>query len=331
MTFAKPYRWGIIGPGKIAEKFASALPLAGNAALYAVASRDEEKAKAFAERFGAKQYYRSYQALAEDQNVDAVYIATPHAKHIEQVLLCLQNGKGVLCEKPLALNAWQVAQMNTASERHNAFLMEAMWSRFLPVTEHLLVMVQAGMIGEITHVEADFGFAASYDPAHRLFNPLLGGGALLDVGVYPLFLCQLLLGAPQSLKANAILAKTGVDLTTEVRMKYDTGATALAYGGFSHDTGCTAAITGTKGTIRIPTAWYKSDRLTLETKDGEIKSFVFDPVVNGFEYEIREVQHCLGAGAIESPFYSHEFSYELARTMDDARKQAGVVYPADQQ
>ncbi len=324
----KNYRWGIIGPGKIANKFATALTLAGNARLEAVASREVSRARAFAEKFNAPKYYDSYEALVKDADIDAVYVATPHAFHKEQVILALTYGKPVLCEKPMALSLPQVEKMVRTARDNKVFLMEAMWTRLLPHTEKILELIRDGQLGSLRYVRADFGFPGPYSPDNRLFNLSLGGGSLLDIGVYPLFLCLLLLGRPDEILASGQLAPTGADESCHVLLKYQ-GATAIVSSTFACQTSITAEIAGTAGMIQIPSAWYKTDRFTLQQPGSEPVAFQLEPMVNGFEYEIRELMTCVDKGWIESPKMSHDFSLLLSSTMDEIRRQVGVRYPGE--
>ncbi len=220
-------KWGIIGPGKIADKFAAALSLVGGASLEAVASRNEGRAREFAAKFGAARIYTDYAALAGDPSIDAVYIATPHAFHLEHALLCLQKGKAVLCEKPMALSNRQVQIMVEAAKTNGTFLMEAMWTRFLPVIDTTLELIRTGRIGTVKQVQADFGFLAPFQPEGRLFDLRLGGGSLLDIGVYPIFLCLLLLGEPDTIRASAHLALTGADESCRAIFGYKDGRSAM--------------------------------------------------------------------------------------------------------
>ncbi len=249
----KQYNWGIIGPGKIAGKFAAALLLAGNACLKAVASTNITRARDFAATHGADRIYDSYEQLAADPAIDAVYIATPHGFHAEHTLLCLQNGKAVLCEKPMALNAAQVGEMIAASRRHNAFLMEAMWTRFLPLIQQTTDIIAAGKIGQVKYVRADFGFLAPFEPASRLYDLRLGGGSLLDIGIYPLFLCLYLLGKPDKIRAAGHLAPTGSDETCHALLAYKDGRSAVISSTLACPTSLTAEIAGTIGSILSPT------------------------------------------------------------------------------
>ncbi|MBN1651101.1 MAG: Gfo/Idh/MocA family oxidoreductase [Bacteroidales bacterium] len=220
---SKIINWGIIGLGKIAHKFAEDLQLVEDANLLAVASRDIENAKSFAKKFSANQFYSSYKALVENPNVDVVYIATPHALHYEHTLLCLNANKAVLCEKAFAMNAAEVKEMIRTAKARNVFLMEALWTRFIPGTLKTLALIKEGSIGKIHSVEADFGFIGDTDPEKRLFNKRLGGGALFDIGIYPVFLSILILGAPKYINAHATMAATGVDAEVKITFAYESG------------------------------------------------------------------------------------------------------------
>jgi len=326
-THTNPCRWGIIGPGKIAQKFAAAIPLAGNAVLQAIASRDAARSREFAEKHGATQWYNNYEQLVADPDIDAIYIATPHAFHAENALLCLKHGKPVLCEKPMALNRKQVEQMVAASRLNNTFLMEAMWTRFLPAIEKVLELVKDGKIGAVKYVKGDFGFYTPFDPQSRLFNMALGGGSVLDIGVYPIAFCLAVLGKPDHITAIGKLAPTGADETCLAVLQYDNGAMASVFSTVDSFTSLTAEVAGTEGTITIPTAWYKNNTFALHRMGEERQIFTFEPVTNGFEYQIREVMRCLEQGLTESPAMSHEFSLLLSETMDMVRERIGVRYP----
>ena len=339
--------WGIIGPGKIANKFASALKLVPGARLGAVASRNIEKAQTFASTHGAGatsdttqpivgappaiRIYDDYAALAADPAINAVYIATPHGYHAEHAILCLRQGKAVLCEKPLALSAREVGSMIAASREHRAFLMEAMWTRFIPLMDAVTNLISSGQIGVIKYVRADFGFLSPFNPEGRLYNLRLGGGSLLDIGIYPLYLCLQLLGEPNRITAAGRLSPTGSDETCHAILQYSEGesasaATAVISSTLACQTSLTAEIAGDEGMIRIPSPWYKNDRFEWNRTGEPVVTVQLEPMVNGFEYQIAEVMRCMEQGLIESPALPHSFSLMMSRTMDAIRAQIGVRY-----
>lgn len=319
--------WGIIGPGKIANRFASSFESIPNAVLYGVASRDLEKAKLFASNYGVKKCFDSYEALASDPNIDVIYIATPHTFHREQTLLCLHNKKSVLCEKPLTLSYNDAQEMITTAKKNKVFLMEAMWSRFFPTTIKTLELIHKGAIGDVKYLRADFGFRSpSHDPKSRLFDLSLGGGALLDVGVYPLFLACLILGRPHSIKSFATLASTGADETVNAIFHYENGAIANILSSIVIDTPKDAEIIGTKGTITINTPWHKAESLTLSAEDETEQRFDFPYEGTGFEYQIREVMHCLQNNQTESKLMSFDLSLLMAEVSDEIQRQCSINY-----
>ncbi len=325
----KNYTWGILGPGKIANKFAAALTLAGNARLGAVASRDGGRAQDFASKHGADRWYDNYGQLTDDPDIDVIYIATPHGYHAEHALLCLRKGKAVLCEKPMALYSAQVMDMVDAARSNNAFLMEAMWTRFLPVMEKTMELIREGKIGALRYVRADFGFPAPFNPESRLYNMRMGGGSLLDIGIYPLFLCLQLLGEPDAIKAAGQLAPTGADETCHAILQYRDGRSAVISSMITCPTGITAEIGGTEGLIQLPSPWYKNDHLGWKRTGEDAQTVRVEPMVNGFEYQIREVHRCLEEGLVESPAMSHAFSLTMSRVMDAIRGQIGVKYEGE--
>lgn len=325
----KIYKWGIIGPGKIARKFAEALDLTDNVRLEAVASRDLSKAKQFAEAFGSAKAYGNYEALINDPEIDVIYIATPHAFHNEQALLCLQKKKAVLCEKPMALNAQQVKQMLQASKENNIFLMEALWTRFLPWLQSVIKIIKDGQIGAVKFVRADFGFKAEYNPAGRLFDTGLGGGSLLDIGIYPLFLCQQILGNPTHVTAAGNLDCGGADMSCHAILQYHNGATGIISSALDYQTQQTAEITGTEGMIRIHSPWHRTSEFEWRRAGEDWQKIILPPLINGFQFQIAEVIHCLDKGQIESPLLPQAFTLQLSETMDEIRRQIGVKYSGE--
>ncbi len=323
----KTYRYGIIGPGRIATSYCKALQRCERVTIHAVASRDEQRAREFAQQFGAVKAYNNYKALVEDPEVDVVYIATPHSFHAEQVLLCLRHHKPVVCEKPLTLDAATVSLLVKASQENKTFLMEGMWSRFNPTVRKAKELIDAGVVGEVKHLTADFGFQKPYDPNTRLYDMSLGGGSILDVGVYPLFLALFLFGRPHHIDTSASLAPTGADESCAFTLRYNSGTIAQLFSSMVVETRKDAIINGTKGAIVIHTPWYKSMGLTvLRTGVPEEKVNLPYPG-NGFEFQVDEVTRCLDRGWIESDLMSHEFMIMKAEVSDEILRQSGVVYP----
>lgn len=325
----KDIHFGIIGPGKIANRFASSFEHAKGGKVYAVASRDEQKAKEFAATYGIGKVFTSYEAMLKDPAVDVIYIATPHPFHHEQTLLCLNHGKAVICEKPLALNYKQASEMIATARKNNVFLMEAMWSRFFPATKKALELVQTGVIGELKYMQADFGFAAPVNFDNRVYNMALGGGAQLDVGVYPLFLALLFLGKPDEVKSMSQLAETGADTVTSALLSYRNGSIANVWSSIVTDSPKQADIMGTLGRITMHTPWHKSQMITLRLNSGDVTEFSFPYPGNGFQYQVEEVVHCLQQGKKESDLMPHSLSLLMAQVSDEIRRQGGVIYAAD--
>jgi predicted dehydrogenase len=323
---SKIYKWGIIGPGKIADKFAAAISNIPNAGLYAVASRDATRASQFAEKYHAPKFYGNYQSLANDNEIDAVYIATPHTFHHAHALLCLENGKPVLCEKPMCVNYKSTVEIVNTARRMNTFLMEAMWTRFLPVINKTLELIEDGEIGEIKYVSADFGFNAPFDSKSRLYDLRLGGGSLLDVGVYPLFLALFLLGKPDAVKSFAHLSATGADETANAILYYKNGSMANILSSIVMHTPLTAEISGTKGIITLQSPWYKGTIVVVEKNDTITNSFSLPYTGNGFEFEIIEVMNCLNKGLTESSLMPLDFSLLLSKVADEICSQCNIRY-----
>ncbi len=327
----KIFRFGIIGPGKIASKFCESLQtLSSEAQVYAVASRDEHRAKDFAARFSAPKYYKSYNELVEDEQVDIIYIATPHPFHFEQAKLCLNHGKAVLCEKPLTISLSQTAALVQLAREKKVFLMEAMWSRFIPALVKMKDLIDRDEIGDIKFMHADFGFIAPPNLEQRTFNKALGGGAQLDVGVYPMFLALWLLGKPEYIKAFAGIASTGADENTAAMFGFKNGAVASIYSSFIADSVKEAVITGTKGTITIQSAWHKATSFILKKNNNEkTELYDFPYASNGLQFQAVEAMQCLREGKIESDKLPLEMSLLMAETADEIKRQIGVRYEGE--
>ena len=322
-------RWGILGPGNIARSFSQGLSVLDDAEIVAVGSRSAERAAAFGEQYGVRRRYASYEALANDPDVDVVYVATPHPFHKEHSLLCLRAGKPVLCEKPFTLNAADTAEVIALARERRLFLMEAIWTRFLPHIVKLRQLIAEGAIGEVRQVRADFSFRAEIDPQSRLFDPALGGGALLDVGIYPVSLVAMLLGAPADIVSLAQLGTTGVDEQAGIVMRYDGGRLAVLTTAIRTSSPHEALMLGTTGHIKVHDAWWKPSALTL-VRDGKPEQPIDVPAVgNGYNYEAAEVMRCLREGRTESEIMPLDESLAIMRTLDAIREQWGLRYPGE--
>ncbi len=321
-------RWGIAGPGAIAVGFANDLRLVEGAELVAVGSRSLDRAREFADRYGAANAHGSYEELAADPSVDVVYVATPQSRHERDVLLFLEAGKHVLCEKPFALNADQAARMIDAARERGLFLMEALWSRFLPPYRRLGELLADDVIGEIRLVEADFGFTLPADAEHRLLDPERGGGGLLDLGVYPVQLASLALGTPDRVRAVGQMGATGVDEQVAAVLGHDGGAIAIVKAAISTDLLCTARLTGTRGRIDLPAFMHCPAHLSV-TALGETVVHETPWDGGGLQFEAAEVHRCLAAGELESPTISHDETLSIMRTLDAIRAEIGLTFPGD--
>ena len=319
-------RWGILAPGHIARGFVAGLKVLEGAELYAVASRSYEKASAFAEEFGFQKVYGSYAELADDPDVDVIYIATPHHLHFENTLMCIQKGKAVLCEKPFTINSKQLEILVRTARENKVFLMEAIWTRFLPGIRRTMELIKEGQIGEIKMLNADFGFQAVYNPESRLYNPFLGGGSLLDIGIYPVFLSLLLLGYPKEIKAVAKKAPTGVDESVSISLSYESGALASLHCTFTCYTKTDANIYGDKGKIQLKSQWFRPTGIILSRKDESPEELSFPAKANGYEYEALEVMECLEKGLTESATLGLDFSLQLMKLLDAIRERCNIVY-----
>ncbi|MBN1415227.1 MAG: Gfo/Idh/MocA family oxidoreductase [Bacteroidales bacterium] len=322
----KTYNWGILGTGFIARKMAEALLFVPQSKLYAVGSRNMDTAKAFAGQYNVEKGYDSYDALARDPNIDIVYIATPHNLHYENTMMSLDHGKHVLCEKPFAVNGREVRAMINMAMEKNCFLMEAMWTRFLPGLIKVKELVDSGRIGRIRLLTADFGIHLPFDPNHRLYNKKLIGGSLLDLGIYPLFLSLLLLGKPKNSKAMAGMGTTGVDHNCSFTLGYDNDTLAVLYSSIVAKTDIMASIYGENGTIVFDNWWYMPVPVKLITPDGKEEYLNRKSVGNGYNYEATELIQCLEKGKIQSDLMSWENSLLLIDTLDAIRKEIGLVY-----
>lgn len=324
----KKIRWGIAGPGVIAHKFAEAIKNVSEAELAAVASRSLNRAEQFASEFNIPNAFSSYEEMAASPLVDAVYISTAHPFHKSCAEIFLNAKKHVLCEKPLCVNAQQAKELKICAEKNGVFLMEAMWTRFLPAIKEAKAIISHGEIGDPMGMSADFCYAINYDEDPKVFENELAGGSLLDVGVYALHLAAIMLGSePESITACANTVN-GVDRHTQMLLKYKGGAIASLSSAITLEKPADAYIYGTKGSVYIP-EFYQADKLIIRI-GGEEKTLSLPYDGNGFEDEIREVCSCINAGKPESETLPLAESIKIVEQMDTIRKQIGISYPMDQ-
>lgn len=318
-------KWGIAGPGIIAEKFAKAVKNIPDAELYAVASRSEERGTAFAQKHKIGKIYCGYEAMAKDPQIDAVYVSTPHPFHLPVARIFLENGKHVLCEKPLTVNASQAEELTSIAKKNSVFLMEAMWSRFLPAVKEAVRIAKSGEIGEILSISADFCYPLGRGEDDKLLLDYMAGGSLLDVGVYCLHFADMILGRdPEKIFAVGRL-RGGIDMSADILLSYKSGATARLSSAMDHGKPSSGYIFGSKGYIFLPN-FYKARELFV-CKNGEETRIDLPPIGDGFEEEIIEVCNCICDGKTESDTLPHRVSIELMKLTDTIRKQIGVIYP----
>ncbi|ELX11253.1 trans-1,2-dihydrobenzene-1,2-diol dehydrogenase Dhdh [Janthinobacterium sp. HH01] len=325
-------RWGILGTGKIAKAFATALQDTPGAKLAAVASRSVDSATKFGIEYGAERFHGSYQALADDPEVDVIYIGTPHPMHHENALMCLHGGKGVLVEKSFTMNRRQAEDIINLARQKKLFVMEAMWTRFMPAVVAAKRIVDSGEIGVPANVSADFGFTSDAGPEHRLFAPELGGGALLDLGIYPLSMASFFLGPVTGVKAQAEMAATGVDMQTAFTLMHKDGGVSSCACSLRSRTPTELTISGTKGFLRLHDRFHNTETITVTLVDGASRSertINLPRSGNGYTHEAQEVGRCIRAGLIESPVMPHEETLSIMGTLDDIRAQIGLTYSAD--
>ncbi|MRX67534.1 gfo/Idh/MocA family oxidoreductase [Flavobacterium resistens] len=325
MKNSQKIKWGIIGLGNIANQFATDLMLLEDAELTAVASRDLEKAKDFAQKYNCSKAYNSYDAIFADEEIEIIYIATPHDSHAELSIKALENGKHVLCEKPLALSYSDAVRMIEASKKNNKFFMEAFWTRFIPSIKEVLQKVENGEIGEVKYIKADFAFRGSETENLRLFDKERGGGALFDIGVYPLFLSYILLGKPKEIIAKAIKHKNDIDLQTSMILQYES-AQSILHASIVSDSDMNAIIAGSKGRIELNSPWFVADGYSLFIND-EKEAVISLPVLGkGYSHEIMECHDCIRNGQIESKFWSHQNCLDLSRIVEEIKTQIGLKF-----
>lgn len=319
-------RWGVLATGGIARAFAEDLRLLPDAELVAVGSRAGESARRFADAYGVPRAHGSWQALAEDDGVDVIYVATPHAAHHAAALTCLRAGRPVLVEKPFTLDVAQATELVTVARERGVFCMEAMWTRCLPAVRRLAGMVADGVLGEVVSVFADFGAAAPDDPAHRVRARELGGGALLDLGVYPVSFAHLVLGEPATVAAYGALGPTGVDENTGLVLGYGSGAVALLACSLRGDTGQRATVAGTRARVELPRGFWAPKGFVVYRPGGGVEEVDLPFEGCGYHFEAAEVGRCLREGLTESPLVPHGETLAVMRTLDAVRAGIGLSY-----
>jgi len=323
--------WGIIGLGKVARQFADDLRLLPNARLHAVASTSAERAAAFAAEFGAVHAFGRYEDMVLCPDLDVVYVATPHPFHCENTLLCLENGLPVLCEKPFAMNMDEARRMVAAARRNRVFLMEALWTRFIPAIEQVFQRVENGEIGTLHTIKADLGFKMPFDPQSRVYKKSLGAGSLLDLGIYPALLAVSLFGKPEpeNICAAATFTNTDVDESCVFSFQYPAGRLAIGHSTIAANTSLGAHLYGTEGTIFLHPRWHHTQKLTISRYDGRQESFrdlEIPYVGRGYSYEAAHVMQCLDNELLESEIVPLELSLDLVETLETIRGKVGLVY-----
>ena len=326
---AKRVRWGIIGTGSIARQFTAGLQVLPQAELVAVGSRTQARADAFGEDFEVRHRFASYEALAHCPDVDVVYVATPHVYHSANSILALRAGKAVLCEKPFTVSSRQAEEVIRCARERKLFLMEAMWTRFLPLMAKVRELVAEGAIGEVRMLEVDFGARCELDPQGRLSNLELGGGSLLDVGVYCVAFSFMLLGPPAELTGFAHIGETGVDEHAAWVFRYGGGELALCSSSHRTSTPMEARVNGTAGQIRIHSPWWCPTGMTVSIEGKEPQQMEFPLEGNGMNYEAAAVMECLERGLLEHELMPLDETLQIMQTMDALRAQWGLRYPVE--
>lgn len=320
--------WGVLGAGRIAGAFVTALHARSSSRAVAVGSRSAERGRAFADRYEVPTVHSSYQDLVADPRVDVVYVATPHSEHRDNALLAIAAGKHLLVEKSFTRNAAEAREVLAAAEAAGVFVMEAMWTRFLPHVAAVHQLIDAGEIGEPVSLLADHGQFFPLDPGSRLYDPALAGGALLDLGVYPVSFAHDLLGVPASVRAVGQLTSTGVDGQIGAVLDYGGRLQATVSTTLWAQTPTMALLSGTEGSIRVDGPFYAPSSFRVERRDGRRWSFE-QRVPHGLQYEAAEVARCITEGRTESPRMTWAQTLAVMETMDEIRRQIGVVYPGE--
>ncbi len=321
------HKWGILAPGKMAAKFTRGIKLLENAELYAVGSRDIQRAERFGKEHGFIKYFGNYEELATDPDVEIIYIASPHSHHKDHTLLCLRNGKHVICEKAFAINTEEVEEMVNEARQRKLFLMEALWPPFQPYYKKALEILESGILGEIVHLNGYFSFIPPYDPLERKFNPELGGSSLLDIGIYPVIDALTFIGVPDEVKASASFAGSGSEESISAIFGYNNNRMATIYSSYKTDVGIGCDILCEKGNMTVSRGRDMNQRVILKLHGGSVQEYTFNPPAMGYHLEAEEVMRCIDKGLTGSSVVPLSFSIDLIKTLDRIRKAAGVVFP----
>ncbi len=323
-------KWGIIGAGNISTKFATGFGVIKDAEITAIASRDLNKAKQFADRFHISKTYGSYEELAKDPEIDIIYIGTPHTEHTANSALCIREGKAVLCEKPFTVNQKETEYLISLAREHKVFLMEAMWTKFQPVTKAVKKWIAEDRIGKLKYMNITFGFQTEFNPKSRLFDPELAGGALLDVGVYPISYAIHMAGMlPARVVSNALIGKTKVDEIDTISMLFPDGSIADLSCAVSANTGNDATLVGERGKIFIPRFWSAQNAVVFDAEGKQVDEISLPFEANGYEYEAEAVNECLREGKPESDMVPLADTLEIMKIMDGIRREWGLTYPCE--
>jgi predicted dehydrogenase len=324
----KVYNWGILGAGRIANKFAEGLKELSRAKCYAVAARSSERAELFKETHGFEKAYGSYNEMLADPKVDIVYIATTNNLHFEHTMMSLEAGKAVLCEKPFASDRLQVEKMIAKAREKNVFLMEALWSRFLPSMIRFKAEMEKGTIADPLLLQCNFGFISPFDPQKRVYDPALGGGSVPDIGIYPIFVALYLFGNPTEIKVTSIPAPTGTDWTTSILLKHKGEKISMLISSFQMVLDNEARIYGEGGSLKLHGMFHMPAKLSVKRNDGSEEEIPVQSAGNGYNYEAAEVMTCLDNGLLESRGMSLRFSLDLIRVLDEVSEKAKRSYRA---
>ena len=323
------FRWGILASGGIAQAFARDLSYFNNHIVAAVGSRSKESADSFAIEFPGCVAYGSYEELVNDPTLDAIYVATPHPYHVSNTVLALNAGKPVLCEKPFTINAGEAREMKAAADANGVALMEAMWARFLPHMHRVREILASGVLGDIWAVEADHGQRLSDYANPRHWEPSLGGGALLDLGIYPISFAHMVLGKPDSITSSATFTDKGVDASSTAIFSYKSGAQAILTSNMMVSTPCRATICGTLGKIEIDRTFYNPASMRVIMHDGTTTEYPTDYKGHGLREQAKEFERVVRSGAKNSPILTPDESIEIMGSLDEIRRQIGLIYPSE--